>query len=98
MLHAADVLLITSDVEGMPGVAIEAALCGVPVVATDVGALFSMPGVHVTESDERSLTEALESVALRSPVERKKQTAAYDWTHVGDLWAALIDGVCRECR
>ncbi len=98
VLHAADAVLITSDIEGMPGTAIEAAMCGVPVVATDVGALSSMPGVHVTESDEQSLAAALQSVALRSSAERETQTAAYDWKHVGDLWAALIDGVCRGCR
>ena len=44
LLHAADLLMITSDVEGMPGAAIEAAMSGVPVLATDVGALSTMPG------------------------------------------------------
>ena len=34
---AADVILLTSDNEGMPVTLIEAALCGVPAVATDVG-------------------------------------------------------------
>ena len=63
VLHAADAVLITSDIEGMPGTAIEAAMCGVPVVATDVGALSSMPGVHVTSGDPPSLAEALEATA-----------------------------------
>ncbi len=35
VLHAADVLLNTSSTEGMPGSLIEAAMCGVPIVATD---------------------------------------------------------------
>ena len=35
ILHAVDAVVITSEAEGMPGVAIEAALCGLPVVATD---------------------------------------------------------------
>jgi glycosyltransferase involved in cell wall biosynthesis len=34
---AADVILLTSDNEGMPVTLIEAALCGVPAVATKVG-------------------------------------------------------------
>jgi glycosyltransferase involved in cell wall biosynthesis len=38
MLHATEVLVLTSPTEGMPGVAIEAGLCGVPVAATDVDA------------------------------------------------------------
>ncbi len=36
-LHAADVLGITSRTEGMPTVVLEAALCGLPSVATPVG-------------------------------------------------------------
>ena len=36
---AIDVLLLTSATEGMPGVMIEAAMSGVPVVAPDVGAV-----------------------------------------------------------
>jgi glycosyltransferase involved in cell wall biosynthesis len=37
--HAIDVLLLTSSTEGMPGVVLEAALCGIHVVAADVGAV-----------------------------------------------------------
>ena len=96
VLHAADAVLITSDIEGMPGTAIEAAMCGVPVVATDAGALASMPGVHVTESDEQSLAAALQSVATDSSSSRpKRQTAAYDWKHVGDLWERLLGEIGR---
>lgn len=39
---AADVVLITSRTEGMPGVAIEAGMSGIPVVATDVGGVSSI--------------------------------------------------------
>jgi glycosyltransferase involved in cell wall biosynthesis len=39
LLHAADLLLLTSSTEGMPGVVIEAAMAGVPTVAADVGAV-----------------------------------------------------------
>ena len=42
LLAAADVLLLTSATEGMPGVVIEALMRRVPVVATDVGAVRSM--------------------------------------------------------
>jgi glycosyltransferase involved in cell wall biosynthesis len=37
VLAAADVLALSSDSEGVPGVVIEAGLAGLPVVATDVG-------------------------------------------------------------
>ncbi len=37
VLNAADVLILPSTTEGLPGVVIEAAMVGVPAVATDVG-------------------------------------------------------------
>lgn len=37
LMTAADVLLLPSDTEGLPGVVIEAGLIGVPAVSTDVG-------------------------------------------------------------
>jgi glycosyltransferase involved in cell wall biosynthesis len=37
VLAASDVLVLSSDSEGVPGVLIEAGLAGLPVVATDVG-------------------------------------------------------------
>lgn len=37
LMTAADVLLLPSDTEGLPGVVIEAGLVGVPAVSTDVG-------------------------------------------------------------
>ncbi len=39
ILWAADLVLSTSHTEGLPGVLIEAGLCGLPAVATDVGAV-----------------------------------------------------------
>lgn len=38
-LAAADLLILTSDTEGLPGVVLEAAYFGVPTVATDVGGI-----------------------------------------------------------
>lgn len=37
VLGVIDVIVVSSDSEGVPGVLIEAGLCGVPAVATDVG-------------------------------------------------------------
>ncbi|MGB2757966.1 MAG: glycosyltransferase [Acidimicrobiia bacterium] len=39
ILNASDLVLLTSDNEGMPYSLIEAGLCGVPVVSTDVGSV-----------------------------------------------------------
>ena len=52
VLHAVDAVVITSEAEGMPGVAIEAALCGLPVVATDVGAVWRGEGGVDGEEEE----------------------------------------------
>ena len=46
VLHASDLLLSTSRTEGMPGVLIEAGMCGLPVVATDVGAVMAARRAH----------------------------------------------------
>jgi glycosyltransferase involved in cell wall biosynthesis len=67
LLHAADVLVLTSSTEGMPGVVIEAGLCGVPVVATDVGMLGELvvdgaSGVIVPTADPPVVAEAIERV------------------------------------
>lgn len=37
LYHASDVVLLTSSTEGVPGVLIEAGLCGIASVSTDVG-------------------------------------------------------------
>ena len=47
ILHASDTLLMTSQTEGMPGVLIEAGLCALPIVATNVGAIPWLLGQRV---------------------------------------------------
>jgi glycosyltransferase involved in cell wall biosynthesis len=88
LLHALDAVLITSDVEGMPGVAIEAVMAGVPVVATNVGALATMPGVQLADSDP-ALATALESVR---PVDAAA-ASTLGWPAVTAAWERLLDEV-----
>ncbi len=86
VLYASDVVLITSDVEGMPGVAIEAALCGVPVVATPVGAIPSMPWVeHVPNHRPGALATAL-GRAIRGPRPSAESVVPYSWDAVANEW------------
>jgi glycosyltransferase involved in cell wall biosynthesis len=63
---AADVILLTSDNEGMPVGLIEAALCGVPAVATDVGStrevVIDGRTGRTLPPDARSLAEATGSL------------------------------------
>ncbi|MFE2726413.1 glycosyltransferase family 4 protein [Kitasatospora sp. NPDC059327] len=67
LYRAADALLLSSDSEGVPGVLIEAALAGLPAVATDVGWVRSVvrdgvTGALVVPGDPVVLAEALAKV------------------------------------
>ena len=87
VLHAVDAVVITSEAEGMPGVAIEAAMCGVPVVASDAGALSEMPGVQIVERDPGSLAEALTGVIGQAA---PSDASELGWPNVADRWVELL--------
>ena len=93
VLHAVDAVVITSEAEGMPGVAIEAALCGLPVVATDVGAVSEMPGVRVVERDASSLAAALTDTT-RGPA--RPDATELGWPKVADRWVELLSHLAGE--
>lgn len=68
VLAGIDVLLLSSDSEGLPGVLIEAGLSGVPAVATDVGfvedvVLTGRTGLLVAAGDAVAAAAALRRVA-----------------------------------
>jgi glycosyltransferase involved in cell wall biosynthesis len=67
---ASDLVVLTSDNEGMPVSLIEAALCGVPAVATDVGSVREVVldgrSGWLCPTDVEALTRAVDT-ALRSP-------------------------------
>ena len=67
VLAAADVLLLPTRSEGMPAVVIEAGLSGLPVVATDVGAVREVvvdgeTGLVVPAGDTAAMSSALRDV------------------------------------
>ncbi len=68
LFGAADIILSTSENEGMPVALIEAQLAGKPVVATDVGSVSEVILNHetgiVTNKNAGSLASALESLVL----------------------------------
>ena len=75
-IGAADVLLLTSDTEGLPGVILEAAALAVPAVATDVGGVRDAitdgeTGVLADPTDENALSVALIRL-LANPGERRR--------------------------
>jgi glycosyltransferase involved in cell wall biosynthesis len=95
LLRAADALLISSAVEGMPGAAIEAGLCGVPVVATPVGALPTMPWVALAEARPEALAAAV-ARATTSTRGVHEAVAAYTWRNVARRWVTVL-GEAAEC-
>lgn len=64
----ADVLVLTSKTEGLPGVILEAGAAGVPAVSVDVGGVVEairhgVTGIVVAAGDLEALTEALRDLA-----------------------------------
>ncbi|MCU1429188.1 MAG: putative glycosyltransferase [Actinomycetia bacterium] len=102
VLAAADALVIPSRTEGMPAVAIEAAFTGIPVVATDVGALREVvvdgeTGRIVARDSDGALDEALRDV-LADGVRmgergRAHCLARFEIGIVGAAWDELLDEV-----
>ncbi len=97
VLHAADVVLSTSSTEGMPGSLIEAVLCGVPIVATDVGAV-----ADVVAAGAGTLLSATADVAtIAAAVRQQLSTSAagpqpdcpFTWQRVAAQWQLLITAV-----
>jgi glycosyltransferase involved in cell wall biosynthesis len=75
-MSAADLLLLTSDTEGMPGVILEAGWLGLPVVATRVGGvpecvLEGGTGLLVQPDDEVGLVQAVVQL-LQQPETRRQ--------------------------
>ena len=84
----------------MPGVVIEAGLCGVAVVAADVGAIASMLGdvggevVRVDASAEEFAAAIRRVMAQRLGGAACRENAlACTWHHVTPQWAALLDAI-----
>lgn len=71
VLGAADVVVLSSRTEGLPGVLIEAGLCGVPAVGTDVGyvdeiVVDGVTGLVVPPDDPDALASAIRAAAADS--------------------------------
>jgi glycosyltransferase involved in cell wall biosynthesis len=80
LIHACDLLLLTSDTEGIPGVVLEAGFVGIPCVATSVGGVpecvvDNETGMLVDREDEqRFVDKALD--LLNNPVKCKEMGAS----------------------
>jgi glycosyltransferase involved in cell wall biosynthesis len=104
LIGAADVVCLTSDLEGGPYSALEAMALGCPVVAMRGGAIDELvvdgeTGLLVPAGDEEGLTEALVALA-RDPgraralgaAGRERQRAHFDAARMSDHYAAVLRG------
>lgn len=99
MMAAADVVVLPSRTEGMPGVLIEAGMSGLPVVATDVGAVREVvvdgtTGHLVASGDPGAVAEALREVlaAPGSMGERAREhcVTRFDMNVIAAAWDELF--------
>ncbi|BDB25174.1 glycosyltransferase [Cupriavidus sp. P-10] len=77
LLNAADLFVLSSDVEGMPLAVGEALACGCPVVATDaagVAELLGDTGTIVPRGNEDALAKAMSDALARGPGSDTDQT------------------------
>lgn len=98
VLAACDVLVLTSDSEGLPGALIEAGLTGLPVVATDVGYVRDIvdegvTGLVVPRGDADAVAAALKhALAARQEMgqaARRRCLEHFDMTAVAARWEDL---------
>lgn len=96
---AADVVVLTSDNEGMPVSLIEAATVGTPAVTTDVGSASEVV-VHgetgyVTGRDVTSIVEALERILLDDAGRQRMSGRATDRAREGFSSTRLVDDMAQ---
>jgi glycosyltransferase involved in cell wall biosynthesis len=101
-LAAADVVVLPSRTEGMPAVLIEAAMMGLPVVATRVGAVPELvvdgvTGRIVPEDDFGELARAVEETlaSANGPIARARERAVanFDVKRLVGEWDLLLGDV-----
>jgi glycosyltransferase involved in cell wall biosynthesis len=76
VLHACDVLVMTSRTEGMPGAVIEAGLCGIPTVAPAIGAMESL----VIHDKTGMITESTSPEVVARMIETAPADRRFRWS------------------
>jgi glycosyltransferase involved in cell wall biosynthesis len=84
IMNAADLLTLTSDTEGIPGVALEAGLLGLPVVAANVGGVaecvvHEKTGIVIDPNDELKFAQSALDLLRDHQKYRSMGANARDW-------------------
>ena len=101
-----DIMLTTSEVDNTPVSVLEAAACGLPVVAAAVGGMADLlthdhDGLLVA-SDPRSLADAVlrlvdePALAATLSANGRRLAEGFDWPAVRPRWHALLAGLPRR--
>ena len=107
ILRALDVFAHTSVIEGVPFAVIEAVVMGLPIVATQVGAVHEMidgngylVSVFHPEDTAQALAELLRDPALCQRLARRSRTLArrYDLERMVRSYEALLIEALEEAR
>jgi glycosyltransferase involved in cell wall biosynthesis len=110
LMGAADLLVLTSDTEGTPGVVLEAAAVGLPVIATRVGGVAEClcegsTGMLVPAGDESAMV-AVTAGLLADPATRSRMAAegpawvssGFSLDRIADRYLELYENVLRRRR
>lgn len=104
VLAATDVVLLTSESEGLPGALVEAGLSGLPAVATDVGfvrdvVVDGVTGLVVVRPNPADLAgalrEALDRAPELGPAAREHCLRNFDMRVVAQRWEDLLLAALR---
>jgi glycosyltransferase involved in cell wall biosynthesis len=84
VLAAADIVLLTSDNEGMPVSLIQAGMAGLPVVATNVGSVgevvLNNTTGFITSLETKAIADAIEKLLTKEDLRKKFGVAAHEFT------------------
>jgi len=105
--RAADVCLVPSRSESFGLVALEAAACGAPVVASDVGGLRTLvdhgrTGLRISGRDPRDYAEAVrmilddEMLAASLSVRASEAATSYTWSSMAHRLSRVYEAVRRQ--